>query len=102
MGRQPPISGGVKPKPLVTSCFIVAALDGPDPRFLGRDSLHRHWVVATDHRKATPFATQAEAIAAADDWRRLGYGRHHTRPGDWRAYAMSTKLTFAEATAAAA
>lgn len=92
----------MKLKPLVTNAYIVAAFDGPRPCYLCRDSRHGHWVVTTDHQKATAFASEQEAVDAAADYLRLGYGKHHARPGDWRAFAVTTRLTFAEVLSAAA
>jgi hypothetical protein len=92
----------VKPKPIVTNTFVVAALDGPTPRYLCRDRRHGHWVVTIDHRKAMTFPSEREAARAAADYGRMTTKHFFTRPGDWRAYAVSTRLTFAEASAEAA
>lgn len=86
----------MKPKPITSSGYVVAAFDGPRPRFLCRDSKHGHWVVTLELQKATCFGSEAEAVAAAADYRRLDHGRLHVAPGTWRAYAVSTKTTFAE------
>lgn len=86
----------MKLKPIVTTCHVVAAFDGPVPRYLCRDTKHGHWVVTTDQQKASQFATGAEALAAAADYLRLGFGLHHTRPADWKAYAVTTRTTFVE------
>jgi hypothetical protein len=92
----------MKPKPIVTNTYIVAAFDGAAPRYLCRDSRHGHWVVTGDERKAATFAAQAEAVEAAADYLRLGFGLSHTRPGNWRAYAVTKRLTFAEVLSEAA
>lgn len=92
----------MKPKPLVTHAYVVAAFEGPAPRYLCRDSRHGHWVVTTDHQKATAFASEREAVEAAASYVRLGFDKHHARPGAWRAFAVTTRLTFAEVLSAAA
>lgn len=92
----------MKPKPIVTTSYVAATFDGPAPRYLCRDTRHGHWVVTTDHQKAAPFATGRDAAAAAADYTRLGYGNVHCRPGSWRAYELTTRLTFTELTTEAA
>lgn len=86
----------MKPKPIVTTPHIVAALDGPSPRYICRDSKHGHWVVTTDHQKATPFESEADARKAAADYGRMAARNHFTRPGEWRAYAVTARFIFSE------
>lgn len=89
------------PKPITSTTYVVAAFDGARPRFLCRDSRHGHWVVTVDQQKASQFATPNQAVDAASDYRRLGFGRHHSRDGDWRAFAVTMRLAFSEVAAAA-
>jgi len=49
------------PKPTTTETYIIAAFDADRPRYICRDSKHRHLVVVLDPAKAHRFETLAEA-----------------------------------------